>query len=262
MHKILFGLLMVLTSVISSFAQIGGISSSKINSINAATLPVGVSEFEPTYNYLQSDQRWDESGNLQSLFSSTDSLLVDGSLNLRMAYSFTDRLEVGSNLGIDYSNFSFKYTILTKEKLGLGIMGGTNHPFGFAEIDRSKRSADQISTYGIGGILSYDFNEKNSIDFNVQVQDYFRNHADLPDSDLFVTIDYGHYMFEKILFMGSFIYQESFSDDGDLYKLTFSPGISYERKDNYHVVLNLNFDIAGRSVEKTSGLGLSFTITL
>jgi hypothetical protein len=261
MRLALLSLIISQSFVISISAQIGGITGSKINSVNFEPIPVGLAEFEPTYNLTIADQRWDDNGDIQSLYSTSDSLLIDGSLNLRMAYTFTDRLEVGCNLGVDYSNFSFKYAIWSNEKLGLGIMGGTNHPFGFAEIDRTNRSADQISTYGLGGIASYNLSDKSSLDINIQFQEYFRAHLDNPTTDYFVSIDYGHYV-KSVFLLGSFLYQESSLIDGSQRKLTFSPGISIEMKPEYLIVFNLNFDLFGKAIEKTSGLGLSFTMTL
>ena len=243
------------------FSQIGGISASKINSINHAPIDLGLAEFEPSYSFSKSRKQWDQNGNLSPLYSTIDSILIDASFNLRMAYAFTEQLEFGCNLGVGYSNWSAKYAIHTKNKFGIGVMLGANLPFGFAEIDTRNRTVDQISTYGMGLIASYDVNEKSSIDFNAQIQNYFQDNDNLPSSDIFVSIDYGHYI-KDILLVASFLYQTSDFDNFQQNKLTFSPGISFEMKPEYAIAANANFDLTGKQTEKTHGFSVAFTITL
>ena len=240
-------------------AQIAGIAGVKINAINVVPMPVGSAEFEPSYNFSYTSDRWDMNGDRVSLYSTSDSILIDASLNLRMAYAFTDRIEFGCNLGTDFSNFSIKYALYNRHDIGFGIMAGTNLPFGFAEIDRSQRSPDQIPVYGLGLIMSYTIDEVSSIDLNVQVQDYYYDSVDLPDADIFVTMDYGHYV-KDVLYVASFIYQESLTKSDSMRKLTFSPGISMEMMSNYAVVLNLNVDLMGRGIERNNGFSLAFTM--
>ena len=140
-------------------------------------------------------------------------------------------------------------------------MLGANFPFGFAEIDTRNRTVDQIGTYGLGMIASYELNEKASIDFNAQIQNYFQDNDDLPNNDIFVSIDYGHYV-EDIYLLASFLYQTSDFDGFQQNKLTFSPGLSFEMKPEYLIVANANFDLVGKQAEKTHGFSVAFTITL
>jgi len=241
--------------------QIGGITGSKINSFNHMPIDLGKAEFEPTYNYLQYSKQWDDDGKLQDAFASSDSLGYDVSLNLRMAYTFTTRLEFGCNLGIDYSNWSAKYALGTFGKVGLGVMAGANFPYGFSEINKKNREADQIGTYGLGLIFSYEINDKSSVDFNAQWQDYFQSNIENPNADQFLSVDYGYYVGD-VLFMGSLFYQRSEFDNLNSYRLTFMPGISFEMKQAYMVVPNLSFDLLGKNIEKTLGFSVSFTMTL
>ncbi len=245
----------------SLFSQIGGITASKINSVNHAPIDVGLAEFEPSYNFSKSRKQWDQNGNLSPLYSTIDSIVIDASFNLRMAYTMTDELEVGCNLGEGYSNWSAKYAVYTKNNFGLGLMLGANFPFGFAEIDTRNRTVDQIGTYGMGLIASYEVNEKSSIDFNAQIQNYFQDNEDLPNNDIFLSVDYGHYVKDLFLIV-SFLYQTSDFDDFQQNKLTFSPGISFEMKPEYLIVANANFDLTGKQTEKTHGFSVAFTITL
>lgn len=252
-------LICVLLSTKCITAQIAGIAGVKINAINVVPMPVGSAEFEPSYNFSHTADRWDANGDRVSLYATSDSILIDAALNLRMAYAFTERIEFGCNLGTDFSNFSIKYALYNKENLGFGIMAGTNLPFGFAEIDKTQRSSGQIPAYGLGLIMSYTIDEVSSVDFNVQIQDYYYEALDLPEADLFVTLDYGRYV-KDVLYVASFIYQESFTMADSVRKLTFSPGVSMEMMSNYAVVLNLNLDLYGRSIERNNGFSLAFTM--
>lgn len=253
--------LIILLSTTFCLAQIGGVTGSKINSVNHMPIDVGRAEFEPTYNLARYSQFWDNEGKVQDVFASPDSVVIDASINLRMAYTITTNLEFGCNLGNDYSNWSAKYAIGTYNKLGVGLLAGANFPFGYAEFDRKNRTADQIGTYGMGLILSYETSEKSSIDFNAQYQGYFHKNENLPNGDYFVSIDYGHYVGD-LFWLASFLYQNSPHDLFNQNKLTFSPGVSIEMKPEYLMVFNFNFDLFGKNIEKTSGLGLSFTLTL
>ncbi len=253
-------LLLFLLYFFSGYAQVGGVSGSKINAVNHAPIAVGLAEFEPSYNYLRTHEYWNDEGKLENIFSTSDSLLIRASINLRIAYTFTEALEFGCNLGVDYSNWSFKYALHTDKKLGIGLLAGANFPFGNTIVDKTRRSAAQIGTYGFGAIASYEFDEQSSLDFNVQIQEYFQKNDELPNADMFLYLDYGHY-YKDFFLLASVSYQQSFGDI-DQHLLTFYPGVSIEMKPEYLIVLNGVFDILGRNIERTQGLSIAFTITL
>ena len=71
-------------------------------------------------------------------------------------------------------------------------------PFGSTTKNKQNKQADQIATYIIGLVGSYQFSETFSLDFNLQLQDYFSSHKDLASNDLFLYIDFGKYVGRKI----------------------------------------------------------------
>lgn len=261
MKKIVIILLIYSLFASVVIAQVGGVSGSKINAVNHVPIAVGLAEFEPSYNFARYGQQWNDDSDLINIFSSSDSIVIDASFNLRMAYAFTEELEFGCNLGADYSNWSAKYALFTENKLGLGLLAGVNFPFGFQVVDTKNRGVDQIGTYGIGVIASYELSEESSLDFNMQRQDYFQKHPALPSSDLFIYLDYGHYIGDFFM-LASISYQHSSFDGFEQNKLSFSPGVSIEMKPEYLIVANANFDILGKNIEKSMGLSVAFTITL
>ena len=56
----------LLLGTISS--QIGGITASKINSVNHAPIDVGLAEFEPSYSLSKARKQWDQKGDLSPIY--------------------------------------------------------------------------------------------------------------------------------------------------------------------------------------------------
>jgi len=255
-----FLLLTICCSVLS--AQIGGVNAAKINAITPAPITKGTAEFEPNYSFTRFNQAWDDKGNLRSIYSNTDSVEIQTQMSFRWAYGLSDKIEIGGFLAEDFSNWSIKHNTFIKEKLALGFQGGVNLPFGNIVRNNSNKQPDQISTYiiGIGG--TYEFSEILSLDFNVQLQDYFSSHSDLPSNDLFFFTDAGYYINDVVMIMGSISYQTSKFSDFRQNKFSFYPGFALEMIDNYFIVVNGMFDLSGKNTEKTSGVALSLTMTL
>lgn len=253
--------ILLLTFCLTGYSQIGGITGSKINAINHEPIPKGKAEFEPSYTYGRTTQIWDDKKQLNYIFGSPDSLLIGAAMNFRMAYAFSNSFELGCNLGVGYSNWSMKYKLFDIDDLGIGIMGGINMPFGSAVVDKRQRYTGEVSSFAFGGIVSYEFNEQSSIDFNVQFQDYFHKAIGNSEYDVFLALDYGQY-FNDYLMVHSLFYQSSNFNPLWQKKLTYSPGLSMEMKAEYMVVFNLNIDLIGRNVFRTNGFSVAFTITL
>ena len=264
MHYHSMAIMIVLTLVSqASLSQIGGISASKINSFNHAPIPKGFAEFEPNVTYSFSGRAWDSSGTLRDRYQSSDSVQVNGGISFRMAYTLSDHYEVGSIIAADYSSWSIKRALMTRDKLGLGVMAGINMPYGITTINRGQMSAEQITSYGVGAIGSYQMTEDASVDINLQYQDYFATAEDLATSDIYLSVDFGQYINQQqIYIIGSFLYQHSSFQGFNQNKLTLSPGISLEMKKSYLIVINANLDVKGRGSDKTHGFNVAWTMTL
>jgi len=140
-----------------SNAQIGGISAGKINAINHLPVPKGTAEFEPNYGFYSVSKFWNNEGDLIPKYSSSDSLEINSQVSFRMAYSFSDKFEIGTFIAESFTNWSFKYALLNQEKFGLALLGGFNFPFGSAIIDKSNREAEHISQFILGIATSHQF---------------------------------------------------------------------------------------------------------
>ena len=72
-------------------AQIGGISTTKINTIDVAPIPFQTIEFEPTFGSCRSSSFWDTQGNRIRV----DSTTVSSNLSWRVTYGLSEKTEVG-----------------------------------------------------------------------------------------------------------------------------------------------------------------------
>lgn len=237
--------LIFLTTQLKS--QIGGVTGTKINALNHKAIDTGSAEFEPNYSIIQSSKYWDENGEENDIYNSKDSIYWETGISFRMAYALSDKFEVGTLLANDYSNWSVKYAYLTKEKLGIGLQGGFNLPYGITVIDKTNRQADQVASYILSLSGSYEFSKLLSIDANIQYQDYFDSVDQLQNSDIFVYVDAGQYISDGgVLLMASVSYQQSKFDLFNQNKFSFYPGVAFEMKDNFFLVLNCSFDLSGK----------------
>ncbi len=262
-HKIYRSALFLILSSHVVFSQIGGISASKLNSVNHAPIPKGDAEFEPNVTYSYSSKTWNGTGDLQDRFQSPDSLQIDGAVSFRLAYTLSDQYEVGAIIADEYSSWSVKRELMTKGQMGLGMMAGLNLPFGTATINRSQRTGDQVATYGLGLIGSYQMSDDASIDVNLQYQGYFNDVESNADSDVFLSLDFGQYINDQNIYLiGSWLYQHSSITEGTQSKLTFSPCIALEMKRSYMITINANLDLIGKRTDKTSSFNVAWTITL
>lgn len=89
MKKILLINLILLLSIYG-FSQIGGISNSKLYSINTDAIKHHTIEFEPTVNHTSSTKYWDSNGDLQNSFSTSDSAIKNTGLSFRFTYGLWD----------------------------------------------------------------------------------------------------------------------------------------------------------------------------
>lgn len=242
--------------------QIGGVTAGRINSISAAPITVHSAEFEPNYGFTSSQSQWDESSKLTSLYSSPDSLLIKTSFSLRIAYGLSDKIEVGTFISPEFSNWSLKYLIDQIGKTQIGLIGGINIPYGNTIVKKGARTADQTLSYGLGIASTVLLNERTAIELNIQHQGYFSDFdPDIPNRDLFFYMDYGQYISNNnIQLLASISFQESKFATYSSTVFSIYPGVSLEMKDNFLIVVNGAFDLFGKNASKTKGFALAWTM--
>ena len=107
-----------------AFAQISGISNSKVVVPGTETVGVRVFEFEPAFDVFSSSNEWDSDGNQKTL----DSLTTESSHGFRFTTGVKKNLEVGMILPNDVSslNFGLKWLFWNNNDLSIALQSGLN----------------------------------------------------------------------------------------------------------------------------------------
>lgn len=245
----------------TAYAQLNGISGSKISAFSYDPLPANTIELEPTYSFSRANSYFDNEGKSFK----TDSISINSSLCWRATYGIADLMELAIMAPSDLSttNLAFKAYLLNIGKLHLTTMAGVNLALGNRVSSQANPNIDELSTFGLGMIASLVIDDKNSIDLNYQVQDYFKSIENLTTSSTFINMDYGTRVAnDNILLILGMGYQKQNFEAFSQNKFSLYPGISIEYGENYLIVINTQHDLFGKNMEKAFGFGLSVTTIL
>lgn len=263
MKKILSYLLIVLfvTTTQTLFSQVIGISASKLGTYCVTPVPVNTIEFEPAFSTAFSKGYWDDMGKFNSYNSAYDSLSFSNEMAFRFSYGLTKNIEMGMFIPVNGEMLAagIKYQILEGH---FALLGGMQIPL-TSYANTSSANKDFASAAG-GIVLSFNTNDKSSLDFNLQGQKYLENTGDRHSADFFVSSDFGYYVVDGIqLVLGlgytSSIYEQKINNSN---LFTINPGITLEKAENFILVLNYPIDIFGKNIEKSNAFGLALTIIL
>jgi len=252
-------LLFFIPLTLNTFAQVGGLSASKLATLNAETVKKNTIEFEPSFGFYNSRYHWDNSSKLHSNFINNDSATVSSSVMFRFSYGLTNNIEIGVSIcdNISNANWGIKYNFFSKNKSSAAFILGANTPLGNRNVDLQTKSNENSIATGI--IFSQNINKKLSLDVNTQYQHHFFIQKNNHLQDYFINFDLGYYIIDKIQLVSGFNYMFS---DGLLTKnsLVFNPGITIEKAKNFILVMQLPYTIYGRNSQKSLGFGLALTI--
>ncbi|MCD4772735.1 MAG: hypothetical protein K8R41_05050 [Bacteroidales bacterium] len=258
--------LSLLFATSSIFAQVSGLSASKLGTLTTATVPEGTIEFEPFFSYALSNYSFDNNGNRQPLFSTSDSTMKFSFLGFRFSYGLMKNLEIGITLPIDVSevNFGAKYKLPLEGKFSMGLLAGYNTIMG-NRIYVCRNAVHKVTPAYVGGvIMTYDFSDKFSIDFDAQYHKHKKTTLSGHTNGFHINSDIGYYLMEKVNFIVglNYNYQVYNVNIDDSYLLTLNTGLAIERAEHFILVINAPFDILGKNEYKTNGFGLALTIML
>ena len=263
MKKHLLFSLLALFSV-QLFAQIGGISGSKLRSYCVDVVDHHHIEFEPAFYYGQSRYNWNNDKELQNSFLSPDSVNRYSGVGMRFTYGLFDKLEVGVSIPLDMKTglFGARYVLMQKKEVGLALMGGINIPMGEGNFNRGVKTEDNTTQIGIGGVFTYQKGEKFSVDANLEFDRFLKEPTSTKTGTIYTSVDAGYYVFNHQLQLISAVgYEHSHLETTlNQSRLTIYPGATIEGK-NFIIVLTFPFDVYGRNVNKTTGFSLALTLT-
>jgi len=257
--KIIIFILSLFISIVS-YGQIGGLSASKLASFSVGTVPSHKIEFEPSFSHLRSKTYWDNNGNKTNIFSTNDSVRNISAMSFRFTYGITDNLEFGVNVSPDVSmsNWGLRYVIHNGEDFGIAAITGMNIPLGNQTIDKRTRLAENILSIGLGGVMTYNFNENFSADFTAQYQLHLEEAQHHDKNSIFLNFDIGYYILKhQLQFATAFAYRTVQDDFGGHNVFSITPGVTIETGETFIIVLYAPFDIIGKNEVENHGFGFA-----
>lgn len=263
MKKLLLIQLSFLLSV-GAFAQVGGISGSKLDAFCVDVVDHKKIEFEPGFFHFSSKKSWNNDGYLDNIYGSSDSIFHNTGINFRFTYGLWDKLEIGGSVSTDLqvSNWGLRYVLYHKKKIGVAIIVGANIPFGNKVVDKSVRLSDNIASVGGGGIFSAQFSENFSFDFNAQYMAFIQTTNEKHKGSFYLDADVGYYILKhQLQFIVGLGYQQSEFEQFTSSTLTVYPGVTIETGNNYIIVLAVPFDVYGINANKNVGFMFALTLT-
>jgi len=265
MKKLSIIILFLFSSTLLLYGQIGGVSNSKLNSLNIDAIPHHTVEFEPTVFHAVSKKSWDGNGKLVDLYGSSDSVFKTTGLAFRFTYGLWDKLELGASISTDLAltNLGIKYKFWTNNKMGFAAIAGANIPLGNKTIDNTIRLSENLTSLGGGIVYTAYINDKFSIDASAQYLFFAEKTEDHHKGSYYLNTDLGYYIFDhQLQLVAAFGYQSASFENFNSNTITMYPGFTVETGKNYVLVIQAPFDLAGKNALKNSGLAFSLTIAI
>jgi len=263
MKNILIVILLVF-SFSYSFSQVSGVSASKLATICTSPVAPKIIEAEPSFSFGYSNKYFNETGKLTNSFENKDSTELESGYGFRFTYGVINNLEIGTTFSSDFSELSFgaKYKLFQINNLSSAIMTGINLPMGNNVFDKSLNLAENKSSFASGIVLTYDFNDKNSIDFDCQVQKFTSEVVENHVLDYFIDCDISHWLTSELQLIAGLNYANLKFDNYEENSLTLNLGTTIERQNNYLLVLNSPINLIGKNTKQVFGFGFALTISI
>lgn len=245
-------------------AQVGGISGSKLSAFCTDVVDHKHIEFEPGFYHIRAKKNWDGNGDLQNIYSSSDSARAETGMYFRFTYGLWDRLEIGTSISTDLtvSSWGARFVAYQTEKIGVGVIAGANIPFGNRDVDGKTRASQLMTSVGGGAVFSAHFSENFSLDFNTQYMFFMKETDNNSKGSWYVNTDIGYYFFQhQFQLIAGLGYQNSVFETYSNQILTVYPGVTIETGKHYIIVITTPFDVYGMNALKNYGVMFALTLT-
>ena len=248
--KKLFTIAVISFLTINIYAQIGGLSASKLATICTSTVPTSTIEFEPSINISGATNKWNSNYSSSSL----DTSILSNEFGFRFTYGLFDKIETGFALPIDVSRIQWglKYNFFNKNKLSFGSIVGLNLDFSNQTI---------LTEGGVGLVSTYQYNENLSTDFDVHLLKTFPANNENTMKSFFVGLDNGLYVGD-IQYIIGVNYQYAEFDNVVSQNLYLSPGITVETAENFLCVFSLPLSVYGKNDYQFVNFSFALTISI
>ena len=244
---------------VNAFAQINGISNSKVVVPESGTVPAGSFEFEPAFEVFRSNQKWDQDGNLFDLGNRT----TESALGFRLTAGFKHNIEAGLIVPQDASslNFGLKWQFRSGGDASLALQSGINFD------TKSGLRLNEVKTakiIGSGLVLTYIISEKVSVDSDFTIS-YHSNDTEGEPVDLSGTMNLGigyylHENFQGVIEINSGWAQ--FVNSGSTSKTSGVLGFTYNASELTKVIMGVKYDLFGSNSDKGIAYIGAFTFVI
>ena len=263
MKKIVFLACLISAVVWQINAQVGGLSASKLATLNTDYVPSRKIEFEPSCYFLRSANSWNENGGKTNKFQNSDSTEYFSSAGLRFTYGLLKHGEVGGFVPMDMSAVSLgaKINLLEKDDYGIAVVAGINLNKTSGLFPRNSANPDEANLYAGGLVGTYNFSEKFSLDADLQLQRSFDKKLS-NYNDLFADADIGYFVVEGLQLVLGMNYNYSRVDDQTSQALIINPGFTNEWAKTFIAVLSFPVTVYGKNTDSFAGVTFALTILL
>ena len=229
------------------FAQVGGLSASKLNTPSAICVSANHIEFEPAFSISKNTGNYLQNGDIVR-----NSYPFENSFGFRFTYGVIDNLEAGFSLPIDVSTVQtgIKYNFFHNPKLFLAGFGGVNFDFSHSN-----------ALHGLDAGLITTLQHTDKISTDIQIDWHHDFHDHLISNLLFINTDFGIYI-GKIQYIAGLNYQQNFLCNTQSQQLYLTPGVTIEPANNFLMVLSYPFTIFGKNSVKNEYFSFALTITI
>lgn len=225
---------------VNAFAQISGISNSKVVLPESGTVPAGTFEFEPAFEVFRSNQEWNQDGSLLNL----GNRITESALGFRLTAGFKHNIEAGLIVPQDASslNFGLKWQFRSGGDASLALQSGVNFDTKSGVRVNGEKTAKII---GSGLVLTYIISEDLSIDSDFTISHHSNDMEDEPvDLSGTVNLGIGYYLHEN--FQGVVELNSAwarFVNSGSSSKTSGVLGFTYNASELTKVIMGVKYDL-------------------
>ena len=244
---------------VNAFAQISGISNSKIVIPESGTVPAGTFEFEPAFEVFRSNQAWNKDGSLFNLGSRT----TESALGFRLTAGFKHNIEAGLIVPQDVSslNFGLKWQFRSGGDASLALQSGINFDTKSGVRSNEAKTAKII---GSGLVLTYIISEDIVVDSDFTIS-YHSNDTEGEPVDLSGTMNLGigyflHENFQGVVELNSA--SARFVNSGSTSKTSGVLGFTYNASELTKVIMGVKYDLFGSNNDKGIAYIGAFTFVI
>ena len=246
-------------------AQTGGVSASKLATVSALPVPQRKIEFEPSLAVSYFSQYYNTSRELISYFEDNDSINIESEMSMRFTYGLNESTEVGMFLPVDADNISIgaKYQFLDLKNISIAALAGVNLNIN-SSVPKGKRKYEESDLMSTGLVVTWQLNDKFSVDMDGQYQFTLNKTTDQHKYDGFLDIDAGYYVFSWLQPILGLNYRISdfLVCTTDIFTTVLNAGFTIEPAEQFLMVINAPIMLGGKNTDRIFGFGFALTITL